>query len=173
MRGWRGPSSDSIPKPEPRTSHEYGLSAAQAAFGLSSGQRQRLTAGHGKRGGKEGKVAQGGRRARAGLSGQNFLKLFLDNAAATGRKNDGKARKIWPYRLSHGCCFSRLTRGRPKAYIPPIGALYRKLRLRRRAFETPHWVSENASDSIRKHEFPRRILIPCRLASGVLGSRAV
>ena len=36
-----------------------------------------------------------------------------------------------------------------------------------RASETPHWFSENASDSIRTHEFRWRVWLPCR--DGKLG----
>ena len=58
-----------------------------------------------------------------------FPNFLFEESPGRGLKNDKKPRDIRLNRLSHGCCFSRLTRRGAEAYIRPIGAPFRKLRL--------------------------------------------
>ncbi len=75
------------------------------------------------------KIAPGVGSARYRGQGRYFCKLSLAICVYFALKSDKKPCQIWLYRLSHGCCFSRLTRREAEAYIPPIGAPFRKLRL--------------------------------------------
>jgi hypothetical protein len=58
-----------------------------------------------------------------------FFKIVLPAGPVQAPKNDKKARYFRLKCLSQGCCFSRLTSREAEAYIRPIGAPFRKLRL--------------------------------------------
>jgi len=58
-----------------------------------------------------------------------FFKILWPAGRIRAPKNDEKARQYGLKRLSQPCCFSRLTSRGAEAYIRPIGAPFRKLRL--------------------------------------------
>ena len=79
---------------------------------------------------KTGRNTPSRRPSAEGPAGPLFFSEFLLAARPfNGRKNAEKPRNIRLHRLSHGCCFSWLTSGGAEAYIPAIGAPFRKLRL--------------------------------------------
>lgn len=63
------------------------------------------------------------------VQGRFFSKFLLEDSSGRRPKKYKKDRQIRIIRLSQGCCFSRLTIRRAEAYIRPIGAPFRKLRL--------------------------------------------
>ena len=79
---------------------------------------------------KTGRNTTGCRPAAEGLVGPPFFpKFLLAWRPDRGRKNAKKPCHIRLNRLSQSCCFSRLTSRGAEAYIRPIGAPFRKLRL--------------------------------------------
>jgi hypothetical protein len=124
------PDGDSIVKSGVRTAHEYGLSAAPPPRSGPAAARRRGGATPGPEGAEKAPDAgsfpgPGKEAARTRL----FFELSFEKPSGRGPKNDKKPRHIRLIRLSQGCCFSRLTIRRAEAYIRPIGAPFRKLRL--------------------------------------------
>lgn len=146
--GAEPPKSRFHPSTEaPRTSYEYGLSAApgprirwpgrNAEERLSRAGHVASLAGRQQPGPRNRPHPGPIRRPKAGSAlpdarakvFQVFFKIVLPGHAIRAAKNDKKARQFGLKSLSQACCFSRLTILRAEAYIRPIGALFRKLQL--------------------------------------------
>ena len=126
-------------KDDPRIWPECGAVGRRPRYG-AAGRAQGVRGAFCGSSGKE-KPITGTNRPDA-VFDRSFFKKSSVESGITGRQKAKKARQIRISRMSHGRSFSVLTIRTAKAYTPPIGALYRKLRLRRRASETPHWFSE-------------------------------